>query len=140
NVLGYFDDRIASEMRLTEAIDRKLLSPFHYFCVTDTVDLSAIKWSKKGYDVEALSNVYTSNDRRSDLVIQSIKKYVTSLEQVKGLGFCVSVEHAKYMAAYFNQKNIASIALHGNSSVEDRETAKRKLVAGEITFIFVVDL
>ncbi|MCG7343410.1 DUF3427 domain-containing protein [Sporosarcina sp. ACRSL] len=140
NVLSYFDDRIASEMRLTEAIDRKLLSPFHYFCVTDNVDLSAIKWSRRGYDIDELTNVYTSNDRRSDLVIRSINKYVTDIKQVKALGFCVSVEHAKYMAAYFNSKEIPSIALHGESSDDERTTAKRKLVSGEIKFIFVVDL
>ncbi|MDW0116664.1 DUF3427 domain-containing protein [Sporosarcina thermotolerans] len=140
NVLGYFDDRIASEMRLTEAIDRKLLSPFHYFCVTDNVDLSAIKWSRRGYDTDELTKVYTSNDRRSDLVIQSINRYVTDLNQVKALGFCVSVEHAKYMAAYFNSKKIPSIALHGDSSDHERDTAKRKLISGEIKFIFVVDL
>ncbi|MFB5086545.1 DUF3427 domain-containing protein [Psychrobacillus sp. PGGUH221] len=140
NVLGYFDDRIASEMRLTEAIDRKLLSPFHYFCVTDNVDLTGIKWSRKGYDIGELTNVYTANHLRSNLVIQSIKRYVTSLNDVKGLGFCVSVEHALYMASYFNQKNISSIALHGKSSPEDRQTAQRKLVNGEVKFIFVVDL
>lgn len=140
NVLSYFDDRIASEMRLTEAIDRKLLSPFHYFCVTDNVDLTGIKWSRKGYDIGELTNVYTANHRRSDLVIQSIKKYVTSLNEVKGLGFCVSVEHAIYMASYFNQKNIPSIALHGKSSPEERQTAQKKLVSGEVKFIFVVDL
>ena len=140
NVLSYFDDRIATEMRLTEAIDRKLLSPFHYFCVTDNVDLSAIKWSRRGYDTGELTNVYTSNDRRSDLIIQSINKYVTDLNQVIALGFCVSVEHAKYMAAYFNTKQIPSIALHGESSDEERNTAKKKLVSGEIKFIFVVDL
>ncbi|MGG0668588.1 DEAD/DEAH box helicase [Sporosarcina koreensis] len=140
NVLSYFDDRIASEMRLTEAIDRKLLSPFHYFCVTDSVDLSAIKWSRRGYDTDELTNVYTSNDRRSDLIIQSINKYVTALDEVKALGFCVSVEHAIYMAKYFNSKKIPAIALHGDSSDEDRNTAKRKLISGEIKFIFVVDL
>ncbi|MGN7386148.1 DUF3427 domain-containing protein [Sporosarcina sp. SAFN-015] len=140
NVLSYFDDRIATEMRLTEAIDRKLLSPFHYFCVTDNVDLSAIKWSRRGYDTDELTNVYTSNDRRSDLIIHSINTYVTDLDQVKALGFCVSVEHAKYMARYFNSKKIPSIALHGESSDEERNTAKRKLVSGEIKFIFVVDL
>ena len=140
NVLSYFDDRIATEMRLTEAIDRKLLSPFHYFCVTDNVDLSAIKWSRRGYDTGELTNVYTSNDRRSDLIIQSINKYVTDINQVKALGFCVSVEHAKYMAAYFNTKQIPSIALHGESSDEERNSAKQKLVSGEIKFIFVVDL
>lgn len=140
NVLSYFDDRIATEMRLTEAIDRKLLSPFHYFCITDNVDLSAIKWSRRGYDIDELSNIYTSNDRRSDLIIQSISKYVTSLNLVKGLGFCVSVKHAIYMASYFNHKKIPSIALHGDSTNEERDTAKQKLTRGEIKFIFVVDL
>ena len=140
DVLGYFDGRIASEMRLTEAIDRKLLSPFHYFCVTDIVDLTQVKWSRRGYDIDELTNIYTANDRRSDLVIQSIKKYVTSLEEVKGLGFCVSVDHAIYMANYFNQKSIPSISLHGNSSDEERDNAKKRLVSGEVKFIFVVDL
>lgn len=140
NVLGYFDDRIASEMRLTEAIDRKLLSPFHYFCVTDNVDLSAIKWTRRGYDLNMLSNIYTSNDRRSDLIIQSIQKYVTSINDVKALGFCVSVEHATYMSRYFNQKMIPSIALHGGSTDEERSMAKNKLESGDIKFIFVVDL
>jgi len=140
SIFTYFDDVIASEMRLTEAIDRKLLSPFHYFCITDTVDLSSVKWSRKGYDIGELTNVYTANHRRSDLIIKSIKKYVTSLDDVKGLGFCVSVQHALYMSSYFNQKNIASIALHGDSPDEDRKSAQKSLVSGEVKFIFVVDL
>ncbi len=43
NVLEYFDDRIAAEMRLPEAIDGKLLSPFQYFAVSDSIDLSKLK-------------------------------------------------------------------------------------------------
>src|SRR5699024_4658393 len=38
NVTKYFEGKISSEMRLTVAINRKLLSPFQYFCVSDTVD------------------------------------------------------------------------------------------------------
>lgn len=140
SVLFYFDDYIASEMRLTEAIDRKLLSPFHYFAVSDSVDLSTMKWSKRGYDIAELENVYTDNRVRSELVVKSLKKYVTSLEDVKGLGFCVSVNHAIYMAQFFNSKGISSMALHGESSPEERTTAQKKLTTGEIKLIFVVDL
>ena len=43
DVLEYFDGRISSEMRLGEAIDKKLLTPFQYFCVSDELDLSKIK-------------------------------------------------------------------------------------------------
>lgn len=59
NVLEYFDNRIAAEIRLPEAIDRKLLCPFHYFGIADCVDISDIKWTRGGYERSALSNVYT---------------------------------------------------------------------------------
>ena len=140
NILQYFDDIIASEMRLTEAIDRKLLSPFQYFCVTDTVDLSKLKWSKKGYDIKELENVYTTNSLRSRQVIDSVYKYVTSIEDVKGLGFCVSIEHAKYMSDYFNDNGIPSIALYAGVDSKIREEAKTWLINGKVRFIFVVDL
>ncbi|MFN7252930.1 MAG: DUF3427 domain-containing protein [Anaerobacillus sp.] len=140
DVLTYFDDTIAAEMRLTAAIDRKLLSPFQYFCVTDTVDLSKLKWSRKGYEIKELENVFTSNKIRSNQIITSLRKYVTDLDDVKGLGFCVSIEHAKYMAEFFSNSNIPSITLYGGVDQKVRDTAQSKLVSGEIRFIFVVDL
>lgn len=140
DILSYFEGRIASEMRLTEAIDRKLLSPFQYFGVSDTVDLSTLKWSRKGYDLKELDNVYTNNKIRSNQIVTSLHKYVTDLDEVKGLGFCAGVEHAQYMANYFNQRNIPSIALHGKSNKEIRESAQHMLTKGEIRFIFIADL
>nr|WP_295974819.1 DEAD/DEAH box helicase [uncultured Bacillus sp.] len=140
DILDYFDGKIALEMRLTEAINQKLLSPFQYFCVTDTVDLSKLKWSRRGYDARELENVYTSNSIRTNQVIKSIYKYVTDIQQVKGLGFCVSIEHAKYMADYFNKADIPSVALYGNVEAKVRREAQEKLVRGELRFIFVVDL
>lgn len=141
NILGYFDNTIASEMRLTEAIDRKLLSPFQYFGVSDTVDLSKLKWSRKGYDTRELEKVYTLSDKRThDVVVKNIYQYVSDINEVKGLGFCVSIEHAKYMANFFNKVNIPSIALHGGTDRITREEAKDKLVNGDIRFIFAVDL
>ncbi len=140
NVLEHFDDRIAAEMRLPEAIDRKLLSPFQYFAVSDSIDLSILKWTRGGYDKQELENVYTNNDIRVSGVITSLKKYVTDIEEVIGLGFCVSVLHAKYMADKFNESGIPSMAVLGESSDEDRSSAKRKLVSGEIKFLFTVDL
>ncbi|WP_026573716.1 DEAD/DEAH box helicase [Bacillus sp. UNC438CL73TsuS30] len=140
DILTYFDDTISAEMRLTEAINRKLLSPFQYFCVSDTVDLSKLKWSRKGYEIRELENVYTSNDHRSSQIVKSIYKYVTDIDQVKGLGFCVSIEHAKYMADFFNKAGIPSVALYGNVDGRTRREAQYLLVQGEIKFIFVVDL
>ncbi|HEY8804095.1 MAG TPA: DUF3427 domain-containing protein [Clostridium sp.] len=140
NVLEYFDDRIAAEMRLPEAIDRKLLSPFQYFAVSDSIDLSKLKWTRGGYDKQELENVYTNNDIRVNGVITSLNKYVTDIEEVIGLAFCVSVQHAKYMADKFNKSGIPSMAVLGESSDEVRSSAKRKLVSGEVKFLFTVDL
>ncbi|MBI0578652.1 DUF3427 domain-containing protein [Neobacillus cucumis] len=140
DILTYFDDTISAEMRLTEAINRKLLSPFQYFCVSDTVDLSKLKWSRKGYEIRELENVYTSNDHRSSQIVKSIYKYVTDIDQVKGLGFCVSIEHAKYMADFFNKVGIPSVALYGNVDGKTRREAQYKLIQGVVKFIFVVDL
>ena len=144
SVLPYFSSRIAAEIRLPEAIDRKLLCPFQYFGVTDTVDLNTLKWSAGGYDKNELSSLYTLSgavaNRRADLVVSSLLKYVTDIDEVKGLGFCVSIEHAEFMCRYFNDHGIPSIFLTGKSSDEERKTAKGKLVSGEVRFIFVVDI
>mgnify|MGYP000700692097 FL=1 len=144
SVLPYFNNRIAAEIRLPEAIDRKLLCPFQYFGVTDTVDLNTLKWNAGGYDKNELSNLYTLSgavaNRRADLVVSSLLKYVTDIDEVKGLGFCVSIEHAEFMCRYFNDHGIPSIFLTGKSSDEERKTAKGKLVSGEVRFIFVVDI
>lgn len=144
SVLPYFNNRIAAEIRLPEAIDRKLLCPFQYFGVTDTVDLNTLKWSAGGYDKGELSNLYTFSGavahRRADLVVSSLLKYVTDIDEVKGLGFCVSIEHAEFMCRSFNNRGIPSIFLTGKSTDEERKTAKGRLVSGEVRFIFVVDI
>ena len=58
SILPYFNNRISAEIRLPEAIDRKLLCPFQYFGLTDTVDLNTLKWTRGGYDKGELSAIY----------------------------------------------------------------------------------
>ena len=61
DVTEWFDNRIAVELRLWEAIDQGFLVPFQYFGVADGTDLSALPWRRGGYATEELSNVL-SND------------------------------------------------------------------------------
>ena len=144
SILSYFNDRIAAEIRLPEAINRKLLCPFQYFGVTDTIDLDKLKWAAGGYDKGELSKVYTMSgiaaERRADLVAASLLKYVTDIDDVKGLGFCVSVNHAEFMCRHFNEHGIPSMYLTGKSPNEERKEAKQKLISGQVRFIFVVDI
>ena len=144
SVLDYFGGRIAAEIRLPEAIDRKLLCPFQYFGVADTVDLDELRWVRGGYDKNELTNLYSLNravaQRRAAHILESLDHYVTDMDAVKGLGFCVSVEHARFMADYFKEHGAPFLCLVGQSSDEERYTAQKRLVSGELRFLFVVDI
>lgn len=140
NVSKFFDGRIASELRLWDALHEDLLVPFHYFGVSDEVDLSGVEWSRQGYDIQGLEKVYTGNDARADLVVSELRDKVVDVSRMRALGFCVSVAHAEYMARYFNEKGIASIALHGRTPTAEREAAGRQLIDRVVVCIFTVDL
>ena len=144
SILRFFDYRIAAEIRLPEAIDRKLLCPFQYFGVSDTVDLDGLKWVRGGYDRTELSNIYTLSgataQRRANHVAESLIRYAADMDEVKALGFCVSVQHAHFMANHFNAAGIPAMALDSHSGDEERRTAREKLIRGELRVIFAVDL
>lgn len=136
----FFDGRTASELRLWDALDADLLVPFHYFGVSDDVDLSKLEWKRGNYDAEQLNNLYTGNDARAAKVIRELRDKVTSTEEMRAIGFCVSVQHAHYMAEVFNRAGIASVAVNGSTDDADRAAALGRLRSREINCIFAVDL
>ncbi|MEQ4519554.1 DUF3427 domain-containing protein [Pseudarthrobacter sp. B907] len=136
----FFDGRTASELRLWDALDADLLVPFHYFGVSDDVDLSQLEWKRGNYDTAQLNNLYTGNDARAAKVIRELRDKVTSTGQMRAIGFCVSVQHAHYMAEVFNRAGIASVAVDGSTDDADRAAALNRLAAREINCIFAVDL
>jgi superfamily II DNA or RNA helicase/HKD family nuclease len=136
----FFGGRTASELRLWDALDADLLVPFHYFGVSDDVDLSQLEWKRGNYDTAQLNNLYTGNDARAAKVIRELRDKVTSTEQMRAIGFCVSVQHAHYMAEVFNRAGIPSVAVDGSTDDADRAAALNRLAAREINCIFAVDL
>lgn len=136
----FFDGRTASELRLWDALDADLLVPFHYFGVSDDVDLRQLEWKRGNYDTAQLSNLYTGNDARAAKVIRELRDKVTSTDQMRAIGFCVSVQHAHYMAEVFNRAGIASVAVDGSTDDADRAAALERLRTREINCIFAVDL
>lgn len=139
DILEDFCDHIAAEIRLPEALNQKLLSPFNYFGITDSVDISNVTWLRGRYVPSELSQIYTKNDQRVSHIIQNLEKYVTDILEVRALGFCVTQEHAKYMAAKFTLAKLKAdylIAGENNNRSEIRERLRRK----EINYLFVVDI
>ncbi len=139
-VLHWFDDRIAAELRLWEAIDHQHLVPFVYFGVHDGLDLRDVPWRRgRGYDVDALSGVYTANDAWARLVVQQVADRAEP-DRMRAFAFCVSVDHARFMARHFSDHGIPAVAVWGDSSPDERREALRRLRDGEVRVVCSVDL
>jgi superfamily II DNA or RNA helicase/HKD family nuclease len=140
-VLGWFDNRIAAELRLWDAIDQHRLSPFAYYGVHDGLDLREVPWQRgRGYDVEGLSKLLTSSDAWARFVLKQVDARVDNARRMRALGFCVSVEHARYMARIFREAGIAATAVWADSSDDERRTALADLAARRVNVVFSVDL
>jgi superfamily II DNA or RNA helicase/HKD family nuclease len=140
-ILTWFGDRISAELRLWDAIDQHRLVPFQYYGITDSLDLREIPWTRgRGYDIAVMSNVITSTDVWARQVYKQCTDYLGSLTAVRALGFCVSVEHAKYMARTFSQYGVLAEAIDGSTPHEFRKAALRSLAEGKLNIIFSVDL
>ncbi|MFI7483395.1 DUF3427 domain-containing protein [Kocuria sp. M1R5S2] len=137
---GFFEGRIASELRLWDALDQQLLTPFHYFGVSDGVDLSALQFRRGRYEDKDLDAIYTGNEARTAKVLQALNDKVLDPHRMKAIGFCVSVKHAEYMARNFTETGLPSAALSGESSSDERRTALKALQRGELRAVFAVDL
>lgn len=140
DVLQWFGGRASAEIRLPDAINRRLLCPFQYFGVADSVDLDSLTWQRGGYRVEELDRVYTGNDVRARLIVDKIHEILLNPLRSRGLGFCVSVAHAEFMARFFNEHGLPALALTAESSDELRRAAQDKLRTRAVNIIFVVDL
>lgn len=140
SVVKWFDGRIAAELRLWEALERGLLSPFQYFGVSDQTDLSTLRWTRGGYELAELEKLYTGSDRRLDLVLRALRARVLDTSRMRALGFCVSVAHAHYMAKRFAEAGIPARAVSAETGREDRDESLRLLRQREINALFAVDL
>ncbi|HEY8078404.1 MAG TPA: DUF3427 domain-containing protein, partial [Labilithrix sp.] len=140
SVLGWFDGRIATELRLWDALDQELVSPFQYFGIHDGTDLSAVDFTNGRYDVATLEKVYTADHVRANIVLRAIDAHVRDPRSMRALGFCVSVAHAEFMAQFFAQKGLPAVAVHSETSDADRRLAIQKLNDGTVNVVFAKDL
>ena len=140
DVTEWFDHRIAVELRLWEAIDQGFLVPFQYFGVADGTDLRALSWRRGGYAPEELSNLLTNDDLRVAKLLEAIQRIVLDPGRMRALGFCVSKEHARYMARKFTEAGLESIVLTGDDSRDVREQGLSDLKAGRIRCVFSVEV
>lgn len=139
DIFSVFDNNIAIEVRLNEALEKNLVVPFHYFGITD-IDLV----DYTGIDINNIAKVskLLEINERVDFVIEKMNFYGFDGYKRKAIGFCASIEHAKFMADEFNKRGIKSIALTGSDSIEKRQNGIKELEndSSNLEVIFTVDL
>ncbi len=140
-ILQWFDDRIAAELRLWDAIDQHRLTPFAYYGIADELDLREVPWRRgAGYDVDGLTRVLTATDFWARAVLGQFGKHGGRNGHTRALGFCVSVKHARYMARVFSEHGIHAVAVWADTPDEERRQALRDLAIGKVSVVFSVDL
>lgn len=140
---AYFDSRPdgspAYSLRIWDALDQQLLCPFEYFATADATDLRQVEWGRSG-EQQQLNNLIGADHVRARTVLQAIERYVEDLNTMRAIAFCVSVEHAKFMADYFNSRGLASEALTGQNTQTSRAAAIQSFKSGSIKIICTVNL
>lgn len=137
DIFQLFDHNIAYEIRLQQAMEEDLLCPFHYFGVTElTVEGKLID--------DNTEFRYLISDDRVDNIINKAEFYGHSGDRVKGLIFCSTNREANELSLLFNQRGYHTVALSGENTQEERETAIYKLEQNErengFDYIFTVDI
>ena len=146
DIYSLFDNNVAVEIRLRQALEYNLICPFHYFGLTDAegIDYSKIK-AEPGtseYTEEIARMLMVSY--RVDYIIEKMNFYGHDGDKSKILGFCQTIKHAKYMASEFNKRGICAVALSSkdNMSIDERIAFTKRLEDDddELKVIFTVDL
>jgi superfamily II DNA or RNA helicase len=145
SILPDFGGEFTAEIRLPEALEAKLLCPFHYFGIADPVSLADERFWKNGqYDTAAIAEAYTGDDLRAqqrlDVIFASLTRYQPDLSRTRAVGFCASVSHAHYMAAAFKQQGYTAEVVLGETPSDVREFRVLEFRAGRIGFLFTVDV
>lgn len=141
-ILSYFDNNLVYEIDQKSAIDKALLVPYKYFGFKDNVDYTDIRWSGFKYNVQDLNKALMI-EKRDKAILEKFDEYS---KKRKTIGFCVSIEHAEYMAKLFNKNGIKSIAIHSkgsDSEIDIPTETKDKIDAfrdGKYQVAFVVDM
>jgi len=140
SLLPDFGGRIAAELRLWHALEKQLLVPFEYYGISDNTDLRSIRWNRGSYQAADLANIYTGNEARVDLVVAQLRLRVGDPTRIRAIAFCVSVEHAEFMARELTRRGVPADAVHGGTPADVRDAAPERLKSRAINVICTVDL
>lgn len=139
NVFELFDYNVPYEIRLNKALEAEMLSPFHYYGVTDVT-----------YDDGSTTSDTTDfgrlvNPERVAHLISALDRYGQAGVAPRGLIFCSRKEEAHALSAALNASQLRgaplrTVALTGDDLIDTRERRVEELEAGQLDYILTVDV
>ena len=133
NIYQIFDYNLAYEIRLRDALEEKMLTPFHYVGVQD--------YEENGEVVDDTTSLrYLTADKRVQYILEELDYYGYCGDKAKGLVFCSRQKEAKALADKFTEAGHKALALTNEDSESKRQEAVEALEVGKIEYIVTVDL
>lgn len=135
-----FGGRISAEIRLPQALQAGLLTPFQYLCISDDTDLSDESlWSGQKYNTERLADKLCAKTR-AQLIVGALHKYLADEYTCRALCFCVNKRHADFMAEQLRLHGFNAQSLTSDTPAEERKQLAKDLRDGTLHYLCVVDI
>mgnify|MGYP000764901197 FL=1 len=135
-----FGGRISAEIRLPQALQAGLLTPFQYLCIADNTNLSDESlWSGQRYITERLADKLCSPERAGHIV-DALHRYLADEYTCRALCFCVNKRHADFMAEQFQRYGFNARSLTSDTPQPQRKQLAEDLRNGRIHYLCVVDI
>lgn len=135
DLLALCGNNLVFECDLVEGIRQEKLSPFHYWGIKDVVDYAPIPWRNGRFDPDRLAEAIETA-RRAEQALAEWR------ERAAGptLAFCTTIAHAEFMAEFFDQRGVRSVAVHSGPHSAPRQSAVEDLRSGAVQVLFAVDV
>lgn len=139
DIFKIFDHNIAYEIRLQQALEHDFLCPFHYFGITDLVDVNYDSLDLRDFNL-------LCSEKRASFIMDQMEFYSYSGDKPRGLVFCSRKDIAKELSEIFNQSGrFKTMVLTGEDSQAARDDAVRRLESDSscpdyVDYIFSVDI
>ena len=135
-----FGNRISAEIRLPQALQAGLLTPFQYLCISDDTDLSDDSlWSGQKYNIERLADKLCAKTR-ARLIVDALHKYLADEYTCRALCFCVNKRHADFMAEQLRLYGFNAQSLTSDTPADERKQLAKDLREGTLHYLCLVDI
>lgn len=137
DIYKLFNYNIAYDIRLKEAMEYKLICPFHYFGISDLTFDQAPENDKTKF-------LKTEMNQRIDHILENAEYFGYCGDRLKGLVFCRDLKEAEDYSREFNRRGYKTEWVSGMMDKNLVETCIERLEADEGTnlldYIFTADL